>query len=181
MGRWEPGSRARLQAAALDLFLERGYEATTTADIAERAGVTDRTFYRHFKDKSEVLFGDEERITALLVDAAERADGDVVNAHRAALRALAQDFQPRRTEIVKRATVVQSTPDLAERELLKLQAWSRALAPALRTRTTGAYVSDVHAEIAIAVFRTAFRWWVNDARAPGLDRLIDRAYQSVGL
>ncbi|MFE3502288.1 TetR family transcriptional regulator [Kitasatospora sp. NPDC059160] len=69
MSRWEPGSRTRLQGAALDLFSERGCAATTTAAIAERAGVTDRTFYRYFTDKSEVLFGDEGRIEGLPAEA----------------------------------------------------------------------------------------------------------------
>ena len=56
MGRWEPGARGRLARVALELYAERGFEQTTVEDIAERAGVTERTFFRHFADKREVLF-----------------------------------------------------------------------------------------------------------------------------
>ena len=88
MSRWKPGSRARLQAAALDLFLEHGYLAT--AAIAGRAGVTDRTFYRHFKDNSEVLFGDESRLEQLLVESVTAARVPATDALREALPALAR-------------------------------------------------------------------------------------------
>src|ERR1700721_4611160 len=57
MSRWEPNARGRLEQAALDLYVERGFEQTTVADIAERAGLTERTFFRHYANKREVLFG----------------------------------------------------------------------------------------------------------------------------
>src|SRR5581483_9287188 len=66
MGRWEPDARGRLERAALDLYVQRGFDATTVAEIAERAGLTERTFFRHFADKREVLFAGSADLVALL-------------------------------------------------------------------------------------------------------------------
>ena len=181
MSRWQSGSRTRLQAAALDLFLEHGYSATTTAAIAERAGVTDRTFYRHFKDKSEVLFGDEGRLEQLLADAVTASTGSTANALRGAVRALARDFQPRRADVVRRATVVESIPDLAERELLKLRSWSQTLTRLLVERDVDKLAAQAQVEVALALFRTAFRNWTHSDDPPSLDELIQHAYIAVGL
>jgi len=80
MGRWEPNSRGRLQEAALALYAERGFDQTTVAEIAARAGVTERTFYRHFADKREVLFGGsavlKERILAVSAALRQRGVGE---------------------------------------------------------------------------------------------------------
>ena len=181
MSRWQPGSRTRMQAAALDLFLEHGYSATTTAAIAERAGVTDRTFYRHFKDKSEVLFGDEGRLTQLLVDAVTAATGSTADALRDALSALARDFQARRADLLRRATVIESVPDLAERELWKLRTWSQTLTDVIIERDEDSLAAHAQVEVALALFRTAFRSWTHDEDPPSLDELIQQAYTAVGL
>ncbi len=186
MSRWEPGSRARLQDTALELFQERGYSGTTTAAIAERAGVTDRTFYRHFKDKSEVLFGDEGRIEQLLRDAVAASRSSSAGALREALRALAQDFEPRRDRIVRRARVVEAVPDLAERELWKLRAWAQALTPALVARGEDTFAARAQVEVALALFRAAFQQWTYEDPSSGeegplgLDQLIGKACAAVG-
>lgn len=181
MSRWEPGSRARLRDAALELFAERGYAATTTAAIAERAGVTDRTFYRHFKDKSEVLFGDEARIAEVLVDAVSASTASSSDALQEALLALAEDFEPRRARIAGRARIVEAVPDLAERELWKLRAWSQALVPVLVERGDDAFAAHARAEVALALFRTAFQTWTREDGAASLNQLIRDAYLAVGL
>jgi len=181
MSRWKPASRARLQAAALDLFLEHGYSNTTTAAIAERAGVTDRTFYRHFTDKSEVLFGDEARIEQLLVAAVEASTAATADALLEALHALARDFQPRRAELVRRATVVASVPDLAERELWKLRTWSQALARTIVERGEDEFTARVQVEVALALFRSAYYRWTQETDPPSLDDLIQHAHAAAGL
>lgn len=181
MSRWKPGSRERLQDAALDLFSERGYASTTTAAIAERAGVTDRTFYRHFKDKSEVLFGDEARLEQVMVDALTASQAPLRDSVRQVLHALAEDFEPRRDRMARRASVVESVPDLAERELWKLHNWSRTLTAALVDRGEDAFAAHAHTETALALFRTAFHRWTRTSDAPALGRLIDQAYEAVGL
>src|SRR5580693_9626125 len=69
MGRWEPNTRERLERAALTLFVEHGYDATTVAGIADRAGLTKSTFFRHFADKREVLFGGQDLLAGMFSDA----------------------------------------------------------------------------------------------------------------
>jgi AcrR family transcriptional regulator len=181
VSRWTPGSRARLQDAALDLFAERGYSATTTAAIAERAGVTDRTFYRHFKDKSEVLFGDEDRIARLLAGTVTASKSPVAVALREALRALAEDFEPRRAAMEKRAAVIEAIPDLAERELWKLLTLSQALAHAITARGEDQFTARAQAETALALFRTAFHEWTHQPDPPSLNALIDDAYAAASI
>src|SRR5947208_16912008 len=76
MARWEPGARERLVVAAVELFSEQGYDETTVAQIAERAGVTKSTFFRHFSDKRELLVAGQEMLSRLLADGiAEAPDG----------------------------------------------------------------------------------------------------------
>src|SRR3954452_1521203 len=92
MGRWEPGAAGRLREAAMELYVAQGYEQTTVAEIAERAGVTARTFFRHFADKREVLFGGSEQLQELIASAAEAAPADAgpVEVVAAALAAVAE-------------------------------------------------------------------------------------------
>src|SRR6202012_6272410 len=94
MARWEPGARERLVHAAVDLFTEQGYDATTVTEIAERAGVTKMTFFRHFADKREVLFAGQELHSQILAEAiaAAPADATPMAAVALAVDALAGDL-----------------------------------------------------------------------------------------
>jgi len=164
MGRWEPGARGRLAQVALELYAERGYEQTTVGDIAERAGVTERTFFRHFADKREVLFDGSETLQHTLVAAiaaapAELAPLDVVGA---AYGAAAAVLDERRDHAVRRAGVVAANPSLQERELLKMATLTAAAAAALRGRGTPGPTATVAAEIGTAAFRIGFEAWVAD-------------------
>jgi AcrR family transcriptional regulator len=181
MTRWAPGSRRRLQDAALELFTENGYSATTTAAIAERAGVTDRTFYRHFKDKSEVLFGNEDLWERALLDAVTAGSRPMAGTLRLAMHALAEEMEPRREWTVRRAVVIEANPDLAERELWKLRSWARVLSGALVARGAEEFTATAHVEVALALFRTAFQRWVHSDGSESLARLIDQAYEATGL
>src|SRR5215471_3367257 len=89
MGRWEPNARGRLEQAALELYVERGFAQTTVAEIAERAGLTERTFFRHFADKREVLFAGADNLQEFLVSAVAGAPDSVppIEAVAAALEA----------------------------------------------------------------------------------------------
>jgi len=165
VSRWTPDSRARLEAAALDLFEQRGYARVTAAEVAARAGVTERTFFRHFKDKREVLFPDDavlERVLAGAVAAAP-ADATGVEAVAAGVRAMAEHLQGREDALRRRAAVVASHADLQERELAKLSALSAVLAAALRDRGVAGSPAELAGDVAIAVFRVAFARWT----APG--------------
>jgi AcrR family transcriptional regulator len=164
IARWTPDARTRLQEAALALLDEHGYEATTAAQIAARAGLTERTFFRHFADKREVLFANEDAMQAALVagvHAAPAAAGATpAGLVRAGLLAVAENLQPRHADLRRRAALIATHPALQERELIKQAATATALAGALRERGVAAGAADVHAEVAIAVLRVAFDRWI---------------------
>ncbi|HYZ27714.1 MAG TPA: TetR family transcriptional regulator [Thermoleophilaceae bacterium] len=162
MGRWEPDSRGRLRQAAFQLYAERGYDETTVAEIAERAGLTERTFFRHFADKREVLFSGSDQLQEALVSAVAGAPDSVspLDAVAAGLEAVAARLPDVETAR-RRQAIVATHPDLQERELIKLASMSMALAEALRGRGLAQLPATLTAEIAMAVFRTAFERWVD--------------------
>jgi AcrR family transcriptional regulator len=173
MGRWEPNAADRLREAAMELYLERGFEQTTVADIAERAGLTARTFFRYFADKREVLFGGAERLQAAMVTALESAPASAspIQAIAAALEAAAQlltdhEFSQRRQ------SVITATAELRERELIKMASLSAALGGALRERVVPEPEASLAAEAGIAVFRVAFERWVAAAPEPSLGHVM---------
>ncbi|WNF00840.1 TetR family transcriptional regulator [Streptomyces luomodiensis] len=162
MGRWKPGAGDRLREAALSLYLERGFEQTMVADIAERAGVTARTFFRHFADKREVLFADSSDLEEKALAALEGlpATTSALDAVAAVLDTVARMVGGDREAARKRQTVIMANADLRERELIKLTSLSAALADRLRQRGIGDIEASLAAETSIAVFRVAFSRWV---------------------
>src|SRR4051794_4656806 len=151
MPRWEPDASERLEAAAVELFRERGYEATTAAQIAERAGLTERTFFRRLGDKREVLFVRERALQEQLVGAVDAAPAGAspLDAVAAGLRAMSDQLEPRREDLAWRAGMITAHPEIAERELAKLAALSTALAEALARRGVDAPTARLAAETAI--------------------------------
>jgi AcrR family transcriptional regulator len=174
MGRWEPNARGRLEQAALELYVERGYEQTTVAEIAERAGLTERTFFRHFADKREVLFAGAGTLQDLLVTAVAGAPDAVapLEAVAAALEAAGALLQERREYSRRRQSVIDANPALQERELIKLAALASALAGALRRRGVTGPAASLTAEAGIAVFKIAFERWISETGQSDLPRLI---------
>src|SRR5271165_631029 len=132
MTRWEPNARGRLAQAALELYGECGFEQTTVAAIAERAGLTERTFFRHFADKREVLFGGAAELQSRLVEgvAAAPADAAPIEVVAAALRTIGPMFEQRRSFARQRQELIAANPDLQERELIKLATLAAAVATA---------------------------------------------------
>jgi AcrR family transcriptional regulator len=166
MGRWEPDAESRFRAAALELFGEIGYEQTTVAAIAERAGLTARTFFRYFADKREVLFNGSERLQQTMCDALANAPAKVsaVEAITAALTSAGEFFDNDRRPFARsRSKVIAANADLRERELIKMATLSAALAQALRERGVGELDASLAAEAGIAVFRVAFVQWVSES------------------
>lgn len=161
MGRWEPDARGRLQRAALDLFAEHGYDATTVADIAVRAGLTERTFFRYFTDKREVLFAGSTGLLDHMLSAIDRAATTTppLNQVVAALEA-ADDFFQDRTASQRRQRIIGENPELQERELIKLANLAGALAARLRARGVPEPTATVAAEVGLAAFRIAFDSWI---------------------
>jgi AcrR family transcriptional regulator len=178
MGRWEPGASGRLREAALALYLEHGFEQTMVADIADRAGVTARTFFRHFADKREVLFDaaaelEEKSLAALEAAPATASTLDLV---AAALDAMADIIGHDRELARKRHTVIMANADLRERELIKLAHMTAALADGLRRRGIGDTEASLAAETGSAVYRVAFQRWVDAADNLDLRDTIRRSF-----
>jgi AcrR family transcriptional regulator len=174
MGRWEPNARGRLEQAALELYLERGFDQTTVADIAKRAGLTERTFFRHFADKREVLFGGGRSLEDFLVASlASTPDSAApLDAVAAALGAAGAQLQERREFSMKRQAVIAAHAGLQERELIKLASLASAMAEALRQRGVRDPAATLAAEAGIAVFRVAFERWINDRSQRELPKFI---------
>jgi len=162
MGRWQPNARGRLEQAALDLFAERGYESTTVAEIAERAGLTERTFFRYFADKREVLFSGSGGLTDVLATRVAEAPASlppIEVAVGALAEAGAAYLEERREFSRRRQAVIATNPELRERELIKLARMASTLADALRGRGVAEPTATLAAEAAIAAFKTAFARW----------------------
>jgi AcrR family transcriptional regulator len=125
-------ARRRLQQAALELFRERGYEATTTAEIAARAGVTERTFFRHFPDKREALFDGEDAFRAALAEAvlAAPVGATPMDALLVAFRSVERVIENNRPLTEPRQAVIAQTPALQERVLTKTAGLTDALSEA---------------------------------------------------
>lgn len=169
MGRWRPDARTRLQEAALALYGERGYEQTTVAEIAERAGLTKRTFFRYFPDKREVLFWGSELLEQRMVAAIEAAPApaSALALIGAALDAAAIRFEEVREFAGPRSRIIASSKELQERELIKAASLAAAMARALRARGFGDTAADLAAHTGTTVMHVAFQRWVDDpAKTP---------------
>ncbi|MEV6410445.1 TetR/AcrR family transcriptional regulator [Kribbella sp. NPDC051718] len=170
MVRWEPGATDRLRVAALELYVEQGFEQTTVGEIAKSVGLTERTFFRHFADKKEVLFGGEEQLQQAFVTAiADAPAGPPLELITTALTETAQYFGPeRRTWSRQRQQVIQANQSLKERELLKLAGLATALADALRERDIEDPAATLAAETCVTVFAVAFGQWITDGETRSL-------------
>src|SRR5260370_20376444 len=177
MGRWEPNARGRLEEAALELYLERGFEQTTVAEIANRAGLTERTFFRHFADKREVLFWGQNALRELIVSTVASAPESAapIDAVAAALEAAGAALQERRDGARQRQAVIAANAELQERELIKLAALAAAMAGVLRRRGVTDPAASLTAEAGIAVFKIAFERWVSETGQADLPQLIPGA------
>jgi AcrR family transcriptional regulator len=164
MGRWQPDARARLQEAALTLYGERGYDETTVAEIAERAGLTKRTFFRYFADKREVLFWGSEVLEQQMVAAIEAApaSASALALIGAALDAAAVRFEEFREFAGPRYRIIASSPELQERELIKAASLAAGMARALRARGLGDTPATLAARTGMITMQVAFEQWVDD-------------------
>jgi AcrR family transcriptional regulator len=151
----------------MDLFALNGYEHTTVAEIAERAGLTERTFFRYFTDKREVLFTGAVPLREFLVSGVDRAPASLAPM-KAVMTALCDAgdaiFEERRDFARRRQAIVAANPELQERELIKLAALASALADALRRRGVSASEAALASEAGITAFKIAFSDWVDDPR-----------------
>jgi AcrR family transcriptional regulator len=170
-------ARDRLERAALELYSERGYDQTTIAEIAARAGVTQRTFFRHFGDKREVLFNVELRQQQALARALAHVPGTVapLAAVLQAFRSMAPDLEGNRSLVEARHRVIAATPALRERELAKAAALSVVVADALRARGLPDWRATLLAQVSTAALGHAIHTWTASASGD-IDALIVRAF-----
>lgn len=162
MGRWEPNARERLAKAAMEAYRERGFEQTTVAEIAKRAGLTERTFFRHYADKREVLFSGATELRDLFTGAVAAAPEQAapIDAMVAGLDAVGAAFVDRRAFASARHELIVANAELQERELIKLASLSAALAETLRGRGVPEPAASLVAEAGIAVFKVGFERWI---------------------
>lgn len=180
MARWQPHAPQRLVAAALDLFAERGYENTTVIDIAERAGLTKSTFFRHFPDKREVLFGGDtmaDLLATAITTAPVTATPLEAVAH--ALDTVGRDaFTPaRRAFTARRQAVINAHPELREREALKGLALTASMADALRRRGVADLTARVTAQLGALTLTIAYEHWTHPTNT---DEFADVARRTLG-
>ena len=174
MTRWSPDARGRLVQSAMELFAKRGYDQTTVAEIAERAGLTERTFFRHFADKKEVLFGANELRDLLIAAVADApSSASPMEAVADGLLAAGRVFSDERRDYSRRRqSIIAASAVLRERELIKLASIASAIADALRQRGVPEPSASLSAEAGIAVFRVAFEQWVGAGNRLGWPELL---------
>ena len=162
MGRWEPGARERLVVAAVDLFTEQGYDATTVAQIAERAGVTKSTFFRHFSDKRELLVAGQETLSRLLSEgiAEAPANASPLQAVAAGLERASSAMGPMNRELAPRLkAAVAASAELQERDALKSVGLAAAMTTALLARGVPDSTAAIAAELGVLAFKRGFTEW----------------------
>jgi len=176
MARWEPDAQGRLLRAALELFAERGYEATTTAQIAERAGLTKTTLFRLFSDKREIVFQGQSRLVALVTRGVEESPADATASAMMSnglreLTAAHTDEQRRTGRILD--PILASNPDLNERAISKRFAITSALETALTTRQVDEWQAGVLADAGIRAYYAGYAVWVmSETSDPLIDHVL---------
>jgi AcrR family transcriptional regulator len=181
MPRWEPNPRERLERAAIELFCQQGYNETTVEQIAAGAGLARSTFFRHFGDKREILFGGQDGLAARLAEAIEKAPSKqtALEAIETAFTDVGEIwFTPERRDLApRRVAVIESNPDLAERELLKRRGITNAITGALRSRGIEEPFTKVAAELATLAFSETIATWAepdNTEEFPAIARRVLR-------
>ena len=163
MSRWAPDARERLTDAALELFVANGYEETTVAQIAERAGLNRATFFRHFADKREVLFGGEDLLAGLFADGIRAAapEATLTECLQAAFTAAGVAMTPQqRARAAQRVLVAAANSEVQERGLLKHARIARSISAALRARGRDDLTARLGAEVGMLAFSIAVERWL---------------------
>ncbi|SMH28311.1 transcriptional regulator, TetR family [Rathayibacter oskolensis] len=177
MTRWAPDAASRLHEAALELFLEQGFAATTVPQIAERAGLTTRSFFRHYADKREVLFVGEDELPAVVARVVDEADPSLPTMaviHDGLRRVVLPRLELYRDELLRRWSIVRTDEALRERELRKLAIIHDVATEAFARRGLPPLEAQVAGRLAVAVYDMTLEWWLaGGAEAPLADILAD--------
>jgi AcrR family transcriptional regulator len=172
MPRWEPDARERLVIAAVQLFSEQGYDETTVAEIAQRAGVTSSTFHRHFPDKHDVLAAGQETVSRLLAEgiAAAAVDASPLDAVAEGLNRAASAYKPERSSLI--AAAIATSTELQERAALKQVGTTAAMSDALIARRVPEPLARLAAEVGALALKGGFAAWVAGGTEQDLSRLM---------
>ena len=182
MSRWRPDARERLEHAALELFAEQGFAATTVPQITERAGLTTRTFFRHYADKREVLFAGESELPdmarRMIVEAP--AEADPLALVIGGLRTVVETrFEGRQADLRRRREIVRSDPGLGERELRKRAAICEAIGAGFRERGVPAMTAALLAETGSTLLFVSIQQWLDSDGDRPLRHFVDQALESL--
>ena len=172
MSRWEPGARERLVVAAVDLFSEQGYDATTVEQIAKRAGVTKSTFFRHFPDKRELLSAGQETLSTLLTEGILQAPADAgpLAAVATGLQRASSALGPTNRELGPRIkAAIDSSVELQERAALKNVGMAAAMTAALRERGVPEPIAQLASELGVLALKRGYAAWSEGGRQAGDD------------
>jgi AcrR family transcriptional regulator len=175
MARWEPDAQARLQRAAVELFIERGYADVTVAEIAARAGLSKRSFFNHFTDKREVLFAGAKDFEASVVKHLSLAgeDLDPIDAALTALTRAGLGLAGYGEYARIRQELIASSTELRERDLIKMASMSAAIAAALGRRGVPPRTAALTAQAAVAVFTLAYADWIEEGTTADLPAMME--------
>ena len=182
MGRWAPDARERIVLAGLDLFTEQGYDATTVAQIAERAGITKSTFFRHFPDKRELLVAGQEALSLLLAEGIAQAPADAtpLEAVAAGLERASSAMGPANRDLgPKLKAAVAASTELQERDALKSVGMARAMTTALVARGIAAPTAHLAGELGVLAFKLGYTSWSESDRSDGTG-LAEHALAALG-
>jgi AcrR family transcriptional regulator len=185
MGRWEDNAVGRLQEAAMELYREPGYDKVTVAEIAARAGLTRRTFFRYFSDKREVLFFGAEKLEAFVVESVLAAPEGTpaLEAVALALATVARrsDVEPAFADFAReRHALIRTYAELHERDLSKHASLASATAAALRQRGIAEPAATLAAEAGIAAFKVGFERWIDDPKRRPMGAHMREAMRGLG-
>ncbi len=181
MSRWAPDAKDRLQRVAIELYADQGFEKTTVAEIASGAGLTERTFFRYFADKREVLFAGAREFQSLLVDAVNDAASTLtpLRAIASAFESIGPFFEQRRAGVEMRQSVIDSNSELQERELIKMASLALGLAEALRNRGVEEQEATLVSEVGVVAFRVAFNTWLQPKHRGDLTHAIRETFANL--
>jgi AcrR family transcriptional regulator len=183
MGRWAPGVAGRLRDAAIELFSVDGFDLVTVEQIAAAAGVTQRTFFRYFPTKEDVLFAEGDDIVAELRTglAAAPRTASPATMLLAAMTSLAEALEPRRNENRRRAHIIRSVAALRERELLKQHYIALELVDEFVSRGIPRPRASMLAGVGMVVFQSAHSAWVTDRARTTLAARIEVGLREIGI
>ena len=181
VSRWEPNARGRLEQAALRLYVERGFEQTTVAEIAKEAALTERTFFRYFADKREVLFWGFDTFEEFLVERVSTAPESTgaFEAVATAFEAAGAQVELQRDNARRRHGVIDASAELRERELMKFASITSALAEALGRRGESSATANLAAATGVAVFKVAFDRWVVQTGTRDLPHVVHSSFDEL--